>query len=104
MAGGEYQVELLGGGCVVGLDGVGVDPCGRGWIGVIEAGGYRGDWNTGVDHQRGVRVAQAVDGDIRQVVYPYEITEPTADGVRMDRHTGALRIGALSDERHCFYE
>lgn len=69
---------------------MGVNPCRGSRVSVTEAGGYRGDWDSGVDHQRGVRVAQAVDRDVRQAVRFYEITEPAADGVRMDRHTIGL--------------
>ena len=87
----ENEVELLGGGCVGGLDGVDVDLTGRCRVGVTESGGYRRQGDTGVDHQRGVRVAEAVDGDVRQIVRSYEITEPTPYRVRMDRHT--VRLG-----------
>ena len=76
----EDQVELFGGGCVGGLDGVDIDLACGGRIGVAEAGGYGSQWDTGVDHQRGVGMAQAVDGDVRQVVRSYEITEPTKGG------------------------
>ena len=96
MAGCEDQVELLGGGCVGGLDGVDVDLACGGRVGVAEAGGYGSQWDAGVDHQGGVRVAQAVDGDVRQVVRSYEITEPTADGVRVDRHTVGLGEQAVA--------
>lgn len=91
LAGCEDQVELFCGGSVGGLDGVGVDPCGRGRIGVAEAGGDGGDRDAGVDHQCGVRVAEAVNGDVRQVVGADEVVEPTADGVGMDRRT--IRLG-----------
>lgn len=57
-----------------------VDLACGGRVGVAEAGGYGSQWDTGVDHQRGVRVAEAVDGDVRQVVRSYEITEPTKGG------------------------
>lgn len=60
-------------------------------VGVTEAGGDGGQRDAGVDHQRGVRMAEAVDGDVRQVVRSYKVTEPTADGIRMDWHT--VRLG-----------
>lgn len=91
MAGGEDEVELLGGGCVGGLDGVDVDLARGCRVGVAEAGGYRRQRDAGVDHQRGVRMAEAVDGDVRQVVRSYEITEPTPYRIRMDWHT--VRLG-----------
>ena len=60
LAGGEDEVELLGGGCVGGPDGVDVDlTCGG--VGMAEAGGDGDDRYAGVDHQGGVRVAEAVD-------------------------------------------
>ena len=62
---GEDQIQLLCSCCVGGLDGMGVDSGGRGWVGVTEAGGDGGDRDAGVDHQRGVRMAEAVDGNIR---------------------------------------
>ena len=68
-----------------------VDLARGGRVGVAEAGGDGGDRDAGVDHQGGVRVAQAVDGDIRQVVGADEIAEPAADSVRVDRHT--VRLG-----------
>ncbi len=67
-----------------------VDLACGGRVGVAEAGGYGSQWDTGVDHQRGVRMAEAVDGDVRQVVRSYEITEPASYRVRMDRHTVGL--------------
>ena len=90
------QVELLGGCCVGGLDGVSVDSGCRGWISVAEAGGDGGDRDAGVDHQGCVGMAQAVDGDVRQVVRSHEITEPAADSVRMDRHTVGLGEQAVA--------
>lgn len=87
----EDHIELLGGGCVGGLDGVGVDSGGCGRVSVAEAGGDGGDRDAGVDHQGRVRVTQAVDGDVRQVVRSYEITEPTPYRIGMDRHT--VRLG-----------
>ena len=68
-----------------------VDPCGCGRIGVTEAGGDGGDRDAGVDHQRGVRMAQTVDGDVRQIIRFDEIAEPTADGVRVDGCTVRFR-------------
>lgn len=91
----EIHIELLGG-CVGGLDGVDIDLARGCRVGVAEAGGYGSQWDTGVDHQRGVGMAQAVDGDIRQVVRSHEVTEPTADGVRMDRHTVGLGEQAVA--------
>lgn len=85
VAASEKDVELLGSGCVGGLDRVGVDPRCRGGVGVTESGGDGGDWDAGVDHQGGVGVAQAVDGDVRQVVGFDKVAEPTADRVRVDR-------------------
>lgn len=70
---------------------MGVDPCRCGRIGMAEAGGDGGDRYAGVDHQGGVRVAQAVDGNIRQIVRSYEITEPTPYRIGVDRHTVGLR-------------
>ena len=87
----EDYIELLGGGSVGGLDGVGVDSRRGGRIGVAEAGGDGGDRDAGVDHQRGVRMAQAVDGDVRQTIRFDEVTEPTADRVGMNRRT--IRLG-----------
>ena len=91
LVGCKDQVELLGGCCVGGLDGVDIDLARGGRVGVTEAGGDGGDRDAGVDHQRGVRMAEAVDGDVRQVVRTDEITEPTSDGIRMDWHT--VRLG-----------
>ena len=91
MARGEDEVELLGGGCVSGLDGVGVDSGGCGWIGVAEAGGDGRERDAGVDHQRGVGMAQAMDGDVRQVVRSNEVAEPAPYRIRMDWHT--VRLG-----------
>ena len=59
---------------------MGIDSGGCSRIGVTEAGGDGGDRDAGVDHQGCVGMAQAVDGDIRQVVRSYEITEPTKRG------------------------
>lgn len=87
---------MLCGGCVGGLDSVGVDSGRCGWVGVTEAGGDGGDRDAGVDHQGGVRVAEAVDGDVRQVVRTDEITEPTSDGIRVDRHTVGLGEQAVT--------
>lgn len=61
----KNHIELLGGCCVGGLDGVDVDLACGGRVGVTEAGGDGRDRDTGVDHQRGVGMAQAVDRDIR---------------------------------------
>ena len=91
MAGCEDHIELLGGGCVGGPDGVDVDLARGCRVGVTEAGGDGRDWDAGVDHQCGVRVAEAVDGNIRQVVRSYEITEPTPYRIGVDRHT--VRLG-----------
>ena len=41
-------------------------------------------------------MAQAVDGDARQVVRSHEITEPAADSVRMDRNTVGLGEQAVA--------
>ena len=41
LAGCEDEVELLGGGCVGGLDGVDVDLARGCRVGVTESGGYR---------------------------------------------------------------
>ena len=87
MAGCEDHIELLGGCCVGGLDGVDIDLARGCRVGVAEAGGDGGQRDAGVDHQGGVRVAQAVDGDVRQVVRSYEITEPTPYRIGVDRHT-----------------
>lgn len=57
-----------------------VDLACGGRVSVAEAGGNGGQRDAGVDHQRGVRMAEAVDGDVRQVVSSYEITEPTKGG------------------------
>ena len=57
-----------------------VDLARGGRVGVTEAGGDSGQRDAGVDHQGRVRVAEAVDGDIRQVVRSYEITEPAKGG------------------------
>lgn len=91
LAGCEDEVELLGGGCVGGLDGVSVDSGGRGWISMAEAGGDGGDRDAGVDHQGCVRMAEAVDGDVRQVVRSNEVAEPAPYRIRMDWHT--VRLG-----------
>lgn len=96
LAAGEEDVELLGGCCVGGLDGVDVDLACGGRVGVAEAGGDGGDRDAGVDHQGRIRVAQAVDGNIRQVVRSHEITEPAADSVRVDRHTIGLGEQAVA--------
>ena len=61
-----------------------VDLAGRCRVGVTESCGDGGQRDTGVDHQGGVRVAEAVDGDVRQVVPSYKITEPTAYRIRVD--------------------
>lgn len=53
---------------------MGVDFACGGRVDVAEAGGYRCQRDAGVDHQRGVRVAQAVDGDVRQIVGADEVT------------------------------
>lgn len=87
----KNHIELLGGGCVGGPDGVDVDLARGGRVGVAEAGGYGSQWDAGVDHQGGVRVAEAVDGDVRQVVCTDEITEPASYCIRVDRHT--VRLG-----------
>ena len=60
-------------------------------VGVTEAGGYRCQRDAGVNHQGGVRVAEAVDGDVRQVVRFDEITEPASNGIGVDWHT--VRLG-----------
>ena len=92
----EDQVELLGGCCVGGLDGVDVDLARGCRVGVTEAGGYRCQRDAGVDHQRGVRVAQTVDGDVRQVVRTDEVAEPASYRVRMDWHTVGLGEQAVA--------
>lgn len=70
---------------------MGVDSgcCGR--AGVAEAGGDRGQRDAGVDHQGCVGMAQAVDGDVRQIVGADEVAEPAPYRIRMDRHT--VRFG-----------
>ena len=75
---------------------MGVDLAGRCRVGVAEAGGDGRDRDAGVDHQRGVGMAQAVDGDVRQVVCANEVTEPTADGIGMDGHTVGLGEQAVA--------
>ena len=84
LGGCKDHVELFCGGGVGGLDGVGVDSRRGGRIGMVEAGGDGCDRDAGVNHQGGVRMAQAVDGDVRQVVRFDEVAEPTADGVGMN--------------------
>lgn len=96
LAAGEEDVELLGGGCVGGLDGVDVDLTCGGGVGVAEAGSYRCQRDAGVDHQRGVRMAETVDGDVRQIVGADEVAEPAPYRIRMDRHTVGLREQAVA--------
>ncbi len=60
--------------------GVGVDLARGCRVGVAEAGGDSCQRDAGVDHQRGVGMAQAVNGNVRQVVSTDEITEPTKGG------------------------
>lgn len=91
LAVGEDQIQLFSGGCVGGLDGVDIDLARGCRIGVTEAGGDGGDRDAGVDHQRGVGMSEAVDGDVRQIVRTDEVAEPTADGVGVDRRT--VRLG-----------
>ncbi len=57
-----------------------VDLAGRCRVGVAESGGDGGQRDAGVDHQGRVRVTQAADGDVRQVMRSHEITEPTKGG------------------------
>lgn len=55
-------------------DGVDVDlACGG--VGVSQSRCDRGQLDTGVDHQLGVVMAQAVNGDIWQIVGADEVTE-----------------------------
>ena len=75
---------------------MGVDPRCRGRVGEAKSGGDGGDRDAGVDHQRDVRVAEAVDGDVRQVVRTDEITKPTSDGIRMNRCTIGLGEQAVA--------
>ena len=65
-------------------------------VGVTESGGYRRQRDAGVDHQRGVGMAQAVDGDVRQIVGTDEVAEPASYRVRMDRHTVELGEQAVT--------
>ena len=70
---------------------MGVDSGGCGRIGVTEAGGDGCDRDAGVDHQGSVRMTQAVDRDVRQIVRTNEVAEPTADGIGVNR--SAVRFG-----------
>jgi len=81
---GEYALHFIGRSPVGALEEMGIDVAGGGCAGVAEPAAYFPEIDTLSYQQRGRRMPQRVQGDMRKLVFVQEPGEPISEPVRVD--------------------